>query len=48
MSTLCLIFVPKLIVYYDPKLGEKSFNLKRVYSDSMDSSTADVKIELGK
>ena len=48
MSTLCLIFVPKLIVYYDPKLGEKSFNLKKVYSDSMDSSTADVKIELGK
>ena len=46
MSTLCLIFVPKLIVYYDPKLGEKSFSLRRVPSDSVGSDAAEVNIEI--
>ena len=44
MSTLCLIFVPKLVVYYDPKLGEKSFNLKRI--ESYESSPSDITVEV--
>ena len=45
MSTLCLIFVPKLIVYYDPKLGEKSFSLRSVPSESA-GSNAEVNVEI--
>ena len=46
MSTLCLIFVPKLIVYYDPKLGEKSFSLRSVPSESAGSNAAEVNVEI--
>ena len=33
LSTLCFIFAPKLIVYYDPVKAGKSFRLKRIVSE---------------
>ena len=44
LSTLCFIFAPKLIVYYDPVVAQKSFRLKRIVTEPVLSLATKSKI----